>query len=429
VSILIIHRNPLEPFPYLQWLADLGEDVVVLAAADRLAPFGEQVPDGDLGYARLEFLDRFEDEPLLARARELAAEFGVRQVLAHHEADVGIAARLREELGLPGAWSDDVRPFRDKALMKRLVEAAGVPVAPHAVARTRAEVEAFAERHGLPVVLKDRAGYNAVGLRIVRDAAALAACLDDAYPGGPRDDLLVEAFVPGRMCHVDGLVVAGRTVLAWPSQYQYDLASFGSDHGPRVDLTLDPDDPLTDRLLQLTDTVLGALRPAGSRLTDHAFHAEIFHTPDDRLVLCEIAARPGGAKIKEVFETLFGVHLGEYTTRAQVGLPLPALAALGSPGSSPGATGVLPRPARMAGQLLMMKRPGRVAALPPTPPEPWVDRFWLYARPGQVIPSASGSADFLTAVVGSAPTRAECERRLRSLGARLAAQTDIRAAS
>jgi hypothetical protein len=31
-------------------------------------------------------------------------------------------------------------------------------------------------------------------------------------------------------------------------------------------------------------------RPAapGGRLQDHAFHAEIFHTPDDRLVLCEI---------------------------------------------------------------------------------------------------------------------------------------------
>ena len=41
------------------------------------------------------------------------------------------------------------------------------------------------------------------------------------------------------------------------------------------------------------------------------------------------------------------------------------------------------------------------------------------------IAPASGSSDFLTAVVGSAATRAECERRLRDLGARFEAQIDI----
>lgn len=419
MSILILHRNPLEPFPYDRWLTGYDGDVVVLAARDKIELFGEEVPTGNLGYSRLEILDDFGDEDLvLKRALRLATEFDARYVIAHHEADVDWAAWLRERLELPGPWTADVLPFRDKVLMKERVQQAGVDVAPHTVAHTSEDAQAFAERHGFPLVFKDKSGFNSIGLRILRDRNEWERYVREAYADSPREDLLLEAYVPGRICHVDGLVLNGRTVLAWPSQYQYELASYGTDPGARVDLTLDPDDPLTDRLLVLTDRILAALRLPGGRLRDHAFHAEIFHTPDDRLVLCEIASRPGGAKIREVFHTLFGFNLGEVATRAQVGLPLPALEqTLGA--------AVRPEPACMSGQVLMMKRPGLVRSVPAVPADPWVQHYWSYAQPGQVIAPAAGSADFLTAAVASAPTREECERRLRDLGARFEAQTEI----
>ncbi len=412
MSVLILHRNPFEPFPYQRWLADYEGELIVLAAREKFEPFAEPVPTGNLGYTHLEVLDRFDEELVVERAIELAAEFQTTHVVAHHEADVGAAAWVRENLGLPGAWTADVLPFRDKAVMKHRAQQVGIEVATHLLARTADEARAFTDRHGFPLVFKDRAGFNAIGLRILADREELESYLAHAYSGSPRDDLLLEVFIPGRMCHVDGLVVDGRTVLAWPSQYQYDLASFGTDQGARVDLTLDPHDPLTVRLLALTERALAALKPTGSRLREHAFHAEIFHTPDDRLVLCEIACRSGGAKIREVFHTMFGVNLAEYTTRAQLGLPLPAL-------------GGRPVPRAMSGQMLTMKRPGLVRSVPTVPSEPWVQRFWCYAKPGEVIPPASGSSDFLTAVVGSAPTRAECERRLRDLGARFQDQIEI----
>ena len=418
MSLLIVHRNPFEPFPYDKWLSDYDGDVVVIAARDKFELFGEEVPTGNLGFTHLEIMDKFDDELVIKRALELATEFETTRVIAHHEGDVDTAAWLREHLGLTGAWTADVLPFRDKALMKQLVTKAGVEVAAHVVPRTAEQARAFAGEHGFPVVFKDRAGFNAIGLRILRDQDQLDDCLQRAYADGPREDVLLEAFVPGRMCHVDGLVVGGRPVLAWPSQYQYDLASFGTDSGARIDLTLDPDDPLTDRLLAMTDQILAALKPAGSRLVDHGFHAEIFHTPDDRLVLCEIASRPAGAKIREVFEAMFGINLGEYTTRAQAGLPLPLLA-------DTVAGGARPTPGRMSGQMLTMKRPGFVRSVPTTPEEPWVERFWVYAKPGDVISPASGSSDFLTCLVGSAPTRTECERRLRDLGDRFVAQIEI----
>jgi hypothetical protein len=420
MSVLILHRKPLAAFPYDRWLAGYPGDVVMLAARDQIVAGGEDVPAGNLGYTRLELLDDFEDEDLVCkRGMELAAEFAVSHVVASTELVVLPAAWLRERLGLPGPWTGDVLPFRDKALMKQRLRQAGIEIARYAAPRTAQDARAFAARHGFPVVFKPRDGSNSTGLAIVRDEGELAGYLARAYANGPRDDLLSEAFIAGRMCHVDGLVHDNRVVVAWPSQYQYSLATFGADPGARVDLTLDSDDPLTGRLLSLTERVLSALRPAtGGRMPGHAFHAEIFHTTDDRLVLSEVACRPAGAKVPDVMELLFGLNLHEYSIRSQVGLPMPALEEI--PRTEGRAV-----PACMAGQVLMMKRPGLVRSLPGAPAEPWVSKFWMYAAPGEVISPATGSADFLLAAVASAPTRVECEGRLRALGARFEEQVVI----
>ncbi len=104
-------------------------------------------------------------------------------------------------------------------------------------------------------MLKPVDSAGSVGLRILESREELDAHLADGLDlyGPHLPNLLAEAFVPGRMCHVDGLVVDGRTVFAWPSQYQYTLASYRTDTGGRLDLTLDTDDPLTGRLLEFTD--------------------------------------------------------------------------------------------------------------------------------------------------------------------------------
>ena len=416
MTLLVLHRNPLQPFPYPAWVAEHGGGVVLLAARDRIELFGEQAPVGDGDYRHIELLDDFDDEDLvLGRALELAARFEVTHVLGFHEGDVDRAALLRQKLGLVGQRPDDVLPFRDKVLMKALLGTAGVEVAPHTVPHDAEEFRAFAGAHGLPLVLKERSGFNAVNLVVIRTEEELERQLaaDFGPDRTPREDLLLEAYVPGRMCHVDGLVVDGRTVAAWPSQYQYDLSSYQEDPGARIDLTLAPDDPLTDRLLALTGTALGALR--GSQ--DYAFHAEVFHTPDDRLVFCEVAARPGGARIREVFQAVFGFNLAEYTARAHLGLPLPVLDGL--------AEGERLGPKQMAGQMLMMKRPGEVRRVPQPPDEPWTEYCGIFVRPGQVMRGATGSSDFLASAVLSAPTRELCEQRLRALGARFEAEFEI----
>jgi hypothetical protein len=405
VSVLVLHhRGSLAGFPYDRWLSGYDGDVLLLASREHLGWVGEELPTGPHGYRHLEALDGYEVGGVLeARALELAREYGVRHIVACQEHDLVRAAQLREILGLPGQTVASAVPYRNKLTMKAVVEAAGIEVAAHRAVECAADVLDFARDHGFPVVVKPRDGAGSMGVRVLRTHEELTAYLTGTFDvyGRHQSNLLVESYVDGPMCHVDGLVVDGRVVFVYPSQYQFALVTYSSDGGGRLDVTLDPDDPLGTRLVELTERVIAAL-PSPDVFT---FHAEVFHTPDDRLVLCEIACRTGGAQNRGVAHTLFGVDPTECAVRAQVGLPLPI------------ATGTRHVPARMGGQLVFTKRPGTVRAVPGTPPFGWVERATLFVAPGDVVPASRYSADFLASFVVSAPDKATTLERLRTLEA------------
>ncbi len=401
MSVLVLHRGALGGTRYDCWLGDIDGGVLLLAAREQLELAGEELPTQG-AYAHLEAVAGYDVSGYVeARALELARRHDVRAIVATQERDLERAAQLREILGLPGQRPESAAAFRDKVLMKKLVGAAGIPVAQHDEIECATDIVEFARSHGFPLVLKPRNGGGSIDLRIIPGPEEL----DELLAGGPlwppdaQPNLIAEAFVPGPMCHVDGLVVDGRVAFAWASQYLYSLASYRTDRGGRLDVTLDHDDPLARRLRRFTEQVLDAL-PGPEAF---AFHAEVFHTPDDELVLCEIACRPGGASIRDIGRTLFGADLAECAARAQAGLPV----GLKGP----------PAPAHTAGQLALMKRPGTVLDVPRRPPYRWVERYRTFVRPGQAMAEATFSGDFMAAFVVSAPDRRTCEERLRRLEA------------
>ena len=408
MSVLVLHQvGSLHAVPYDTWFADHAGDVLLLASRENLDRVGEQLPLSGAGYAYTESVDGYDTSGRLEeRALDLAREYGVTHVVAPHERDLERAAVLREILGLPGQRTETVLPFRDKSLMKELAAAAGVRVAAYREMETATDIVAFVDEHGFPLVLKPRDSAGSVGLHILGSREELDTYLAEDFDlyGPDLPNLIAEEYVPGPLCHIDGLVLDGRLALAWPSQYQYALATFATDTGPRIDLTLDVDDPLSHRLLAFTERLLAAL-PGPENF---AFHAEVFHTPDDELVLCEIACRTGGAAIRDIVTLLFGADPTESWLRAELGLPV-AVERLPA--------GERPLPRTMTGQLVLMKRPGRVAAVPDAvPPEfPWVERFRVFVQPGQTLAAARTSSDFLCTVLVSGPDRATVEARLRQV--------------
>lgn len=399
MTTLVLHRGSLRANPYERWLADHGEKIVLLGSAEQLALFGEELPTG-APYLHAEVLADYDTGAHVERrAAELVEEFGVTDIVACQEFDILRAAALRERFGLPGQRPDSARVYRDKWEMKAVATAAGIPVADHVLLRSAEDLESFADRHGLPVVVKPRQGVLSLGVSVLRGREELtrwaaAAELTPGPDGEPR--WLAEAFVEGVMCHVDGVVLDGRIATMWPSQYCYALADYRDREG-RVDIALDPADPLARRLVAFGERVLETFGGP-----EHfAFHIEVFHTTDGELVLCEAASRAGGAGVRDVQRVLFGFDPMEYPVRRQLGLPA-ATAGRGDP-------------ARLAGQLLFTKRPGVLRSLPdPAALPEGVVKYTTYAEVGDTVQDASHSGDFLAAFVITGADRAETEARIRA---------------
>jgi hypothetical protein len=122
------------------------------------------------------------------------------------EAHIMPAARVREAAGIPGTSVRTAFLCRDTPAMKEVLREGGVPCAQSTGASTAAEVHAFAERVGFPLILKPRDGAGASGATRVDSTAELDGAL--ASFGGARS-IAVEEFIEGHEGFYDTLAIDG----------------------------------------------------------------------------------------------------------------------------------------------------------------------------------------------------------------------------
>lgn len=306
--VLVFAKTPYARTPYDRWLDGSGIEPVVLTPTE-YAP----------GYGHLPHVHAFDDYDtnLLVEktALRLARAHGVEAVFARAEADVVRAARLRDLLDLPGQRTASALAFRDKVIMKDHLAGGPVEIPAHRLLDSAYTAVEFVAEHGYPVVIKPVSESGSLGASVIRDEAELDAWLRRPWRGTSQ----IETFVPGQMYHVDGLVLGGETVFVHPFRYLNDCLSFRSNDW-MGSVPLEPRDPVHDRLVEATGAVLAQL-PTPEHT---AFHAELWITPDDRVVFCEIASRTGGGMVAVLIRHAFGIDLDREWFRAECGLP-PAL--------------------------------------------------------------------------------------------------------
>ncbi|MEV7602177.1 ATP-grasp domain-containing protein [Kitasatospora sp. NPDC089797] len=326
--------------PYDAWAAELGVRVTLLVSAEKYPQYAHLPAARPIvGYHGGTELERV--------AMELTGE-GFDAVIARGERDVLRAARLRELLGLPGQHWDSALAFRDKVLMKRMLREQGLDVPEFAPVRVAFDLYGFIREHGYPVVVKPALGSGSKGTSVLRGEADLTALLADGLP----EHAEVERFVEGRMYVVDGLVSEGRLAAVFVSHYLNDCLTFHSG-GYLGSAQMNRDDPLTDRLIGYAERVLGVLPTPDCT----NFHLEVFLTPDDRLVLCEVASRTGGARTTGAIRACTGFDLDQRWFAAQLGERIP-------PG---GGRRAVDR-GSSGGWVLFYPGKGRLTGLPKDPP-------------------------------------------------------------
>jgi biotin carboxylase len=358
-KVLLLSRQPLTQRPLQNWLDDTARTIMLITPKSAVAG-AEDVLAQHFPNHRL--VDDYYSWSTMRIAEQAARSFGAELVASTSEQDVLRAARLRERLGSTGQSGDSATAYRDKVTMKRLARAAGVAVPAFAPIDDPMDLLDFIDAHGFPVVTKPRSEAGANGVRMLHNPRDVAEFLgrpaaDPPYLPG---QWMVETFVHGEFCHVDGIMRDGRIVHGWPSRYSEGIAEYLRDGSCLSSALLAPEDPRRTRLMELTAEVIAALPAAPLPL---AFHCEAWIVPDGRPVLCEIACRAGGALIPRAYERAFGVQLSKEALRAQCGSALTLSHQPSVPGPASGWLVLAPQPGRFAPPVERCPVPGAELAI------------------------------------------------------------------
>ncbi len=227
-------------------------------------------------------------------AQQLARQLGpIDRLLGAMEQIQVQLAEVREQLGIPGMGVAATHNFRDKARMKELLRAAGLPCARHQRVRSEAEAWAFAEAVGYPLVLKPIAGAGAQTTYQIENPGALAQALRAVAPR-PEQEAIVEEFMTGEEHSFETVSINGRPV--WHSLTHYIPTPLDAMRNPWIQwavlLPREVDSPAYDDVRQVGRQVLQVLG-----METGLTHMEWFRRPDGSLAVSEIAARPPGAQI------------------------------------------------------------------------------------------------------------------------------------
>jgi formate-dependent phosphoribosylglycinamide formyltransferase (GAR transformylase) len=229
------------------------------------------------------------DEAAAAIVAAAEADWGA--VIGVDDAGVVVAALAAEALGLPHDSPAAVAATRDKAEMRRLLEAAGVPQARHASAATAEEALAAAAVLGYPVVIKPRslaASRGVIRVDVPEGVRAAFARIEAIVAeAGASTPLLVEEYLPGDEVAVEAIASpAGLEILAVFDKpdplvgpfFEETIYVTPSRHSPEV-------------IAAVVEIVSAGVTAIG--LAHGAVHAEVRITPDG-VRLLEVAARSIG---------------------------------------------------------------------------------------------------------------------------------------
>ena len=253
----------------------------------------------------------------LAAVREFAAACDV-VTFDHEHVPQEVLLALQEE-GVQLHPSPQALVFaQDKLAMRRRLTELGLPCPRWAQARTAADVEAFAEQVGWPLVAKaPRGGYDGKGVLVCRSLADVQPWLTEVGAGGFADGVLLEEAVDfsRELSIMVGRSPSGQAA-TWPVVETVQAGGINTEVlAPAPGL----DDDLAAALAE------GALRIAGELGVTGVMAVEVFEVTDPTTgaaayLVNELAMRPhnsGHWSIDGAVTSQFEQHL-----RAVLDLPL-----------------------------------------------------------------------------------------------------------
>jgi hypothetical protein len=305
----------------------------LLPATVRFVAAAALLPDVRLGLISQDPEDRLPNDLRTALSGHYRIEDGTdpqqiadaTRALSHHlgGADrlIGMLEQLqvplgevRDALGIPGMGAEVAHNFRDKARMKTVFEAHGVPCARHRLTHSVDDARSAAEDLGYPLVAKPPAGAGARATFRIDNESHLAEWLR-ADP--PREDVpvLLEQLVVGAEHSFDSVLIDGE--LVWHSISRYLPTPLEVLENPWIQwAVLLPRDIATPEYDVIRREGVRGLRALG--LQTGLTHMEWFRRSGDDIAISEVAARPPGAQFTSLLSYAHDIDMYAAWARLEI---------------------------------------------------------------------------------------------------------------
>ncbi|MBK7871561.1 MAG: ATP-grasp domain-containing protein [Saprospiraceae bacterium] len=235
----------------------------------------------------------YEAEALANAVQKIVQETGIvhRIIGAVEQLQVPIA-EVRELLGIEGMKVETAMNFRDKARMKNLLRAAGLPCARHRMVSSLAEAKLFAQEFGFPFIVKPPDGAGSKSTFKVRNPFTLEQALRSLNVSTAQP-VLLEEFIIGAEHSFDTFSLNGKPVFHSLTHY---IKSFGGDARILDSMASgvakeEVDSAQYDDIRRYAFQTLEVLG-----MQTGFSHLEWFRRKDGSIAISEVAARPPGAQ-------------------------------------------------------------------------------------------------------------------------------------
>jgi formate-dependent phosphoribosylglycinamide formyltransferase (GAR transformylase) len=290
--VFVEPRFPGNQKLFVKALAEIGATVTAIGEGSK-ASLDDELKHWLTHYE--EVRNVCDESAVLDALRFIQSKRDVDRIEAVVEAHIMPIAKVRETAGIPGPSVRTAFLCRDKPAMKEVLRDGGVPCAQSTAASTPAEVHAFAEQVGYPLILKPRDGAGASGATRVDSAAEIDAAL--ASFGGSRS-IAVEEFIDGHEGFYDTLTVRGQVAHDFVTHYYPNVLEAMRTRW------ISPQFVSTNRVD--TAPAYAEVRRLGARVIEllgletSATHMEWFFGPKG-LKFSEIGCRPPGVRAWDLY--------------------------------------------------------------------------------------------------------------------------------
>ncbi len=299
---------PTEMTDFVRGLAEVGANVIGIGDQPEV-----NVPDKARKALSAYYQVNFSDPgSVIETAMAVSRRVSIDRVESLWEPLMILAARIREELGLPGMSLIETVPFRDKEAMKQVLDEAGVRTPHHYRARTADEVRQALDRVGYPAIVKPIAGAGSADThRLNRPEEADAAIRALRHV----NELSVEEFVAADEFTFDTICSRGR-ILFYNVCWYRPQPLIGKQNEWISQQTVVLRHPDVDHLapgIQMGQRVIEAMG-----FQDGFTHMEWYLKPDGEAVFGEIGARPPGGRTVDAMNFASEVDLFRWWAEALV---------------------------------------------------------------------------------------------------------------